>query len=189
MITNIIILICTCIFIYINFISKADKTATAMKLGAFYPPYIKDRKEYYRFLTSNFIHIDFLHFFMNMYCIYSLGGFFETLLGTVGYIYLVVLSMLASSLMTYSFSYISSQYEYTMTIGASGLFFGYLGAMVALGVLMGGVFMELLYEFASVILINVIFTLFSRNISKSGHLGGAIGGFVAIIVLMLMGII
>jgi rhomboid protease GluP len=189
MITNIIILICAIIFIYINFISKLDKTDCAIRLGAFYPPRIKNNKEYYRFITCNFIHIDFIHFFMNAYCIYSLGGFFESLLGTVGYLYLVILSMLASSLMTYSFSYINEKYDYTMTIGASGLFFGYLGAMIALAILLGGAYAELLYSFASVILINVIFTLFSPSISKTGHLGGAIGGFVAIVVLMLVGLI
>jgi Uncharacterized membrane protein (homolog of Drosophila rhomboid) len=189
MITNIIIVICTIIFIYIRFVSKLEPIDCAMKLGAFYPPNIRENKEYYRFITCNFIHTDFIHFFMNAYCIYSLGGFFEALLGTMGYIYLIVFAMLISSLMTYSASYISYKYDNTITIGASGIFYGYLGAMLALALLLGGGYADLLYEFLDVILINVIFTLINPRISKTGHLGGALGGFIAIVVLMLLGML
>ena len=62
MITNICVLICTGVFIYIHFINKEDKLTTALRLGAFYPPQIRERKEYWRFITCHFIHIDFLHF-------------------------------------------------------------------------------------------------------------------------------
>lgn len=189
MITNLIIIICVAIFIYINFISKLDKTDCAIKLGAFYPPNVKGSHQYYRFITCNFIHIDFLHCFMNVYCIYSLGHFFESLLGTIGYLYLVVLAMLTSSLMTYSASFISYKADSTITLGASGIFYGYLGAMLALGILMGGAYMELLYDFGMVIFVNVAFTLLNPQISKSGHLGGALGGFIAIVILMLLRII
>lgn len=189
MITNLIIVICAGIFIYINFISKLDTIDSAMRLGALYPPNVKNRNEYYRIITCNFIHIDFLHCFMNCYCIYSLGHFFESLLGTFGYICLIVISMITSSLMTLSASYVSYHVDSNVTLGASGIFYGYLGAMIAMGIMIGGPFLDLLYSFAHVILINVAFTLFNRGISKTGHLGGALGGFIAIVVLMLMKVI
>lgn len=187
MITNIIIIISAIIFVYINFISKEDKSSTALKLGAFYYPYIEEKHQYYRFITCNFIHIDFLHFFMNAYCLYSLGGFFESYLGTIDYLCLVFISMITSSLMTYSIAQISEKEKYIMSLGSSGIFYGYLGAIIALGVILKGAYFELLTEFIMVIVVNVVFTLITPSISKSGHLGGLLGGFISIVLLILVG--
>ena len=189
MITILIIIICTIIFLYINIFKKDDKGRTAMKLGAFYPPYVRDQHQYYRMITCHFIHVDFMHWFMNMYCIYSLGSFFEGLLGTIGYLVLILLSMLTASFMCLSVANLNNRYERTITIGASGIFYGYLGAIIGLALLKGGGYIYLLREFMFVILINIFFTLFNQNISKTGHLGGMIGGIMAIIVLVFIGYI
>ncbi|MEE0966716.1 MAG: rhomboid family intramembrane serine protease [Bacilli bacterium] len=187
MFTHLIIVICIIVFVYIHFISKLDKTDCAMRLGAFYPPNVKNRHEYYRIITCHFIHIDFIHCFMNCYCIYSLGGFFENLLGTIPYLLLIFVSMITSSLMTLSASEVSSEANHTITLGASGIFYGYLGALIALAVLLGGAFADLLSQFMMVIVLNVLFTLTSPSTSKFGHLGGALGGFIAIVLLRLVG--
>ena len=50
-----------------------------------------------------------------------------------------------------------------MTLGASGIFYGYLGAMIALGILVGGYFDYMLQQYIYVILINVAFTFFNRQ--------------------------
>ena len=78
MITYIFMAICIAVFVYINYFSKDNKTSEAMHLGALYTPYVKNRGEYWRFITSAFIHTEFLHLFMNMYCIFYLGRLFET---------------------------------------------------------------------------------------------------------------
>lgn len=184
MITNIYVLICTGIFIYIHFIDVGDKLTTALRLGAFYPPQIREKKEYWRFITCHFIHIDFLHFFMNAYALYQLGHFFEEMLGPFGYLYLIVISMVFSSLMCYSASQISWRHDQTITLGASGTVYGFFGAIVALGLFVGGPFMTLLEDFMLVIVINVVYTIFNPQISKAGHLGGFIGGVFAIVVLL-----
>ncbi|MEG0275687.1 MAG: rhomboid family intramembrane serine protease [Coprobacillus sp.] len=186
MITNIYILICVAIFIYIQFISKDEKIYTALKLGAFYPPNVRENKEYYRFVLCNFIHIDFLHLLFNVYAMYYLGNMFESLLGTGQYIFLIVCSMLFSSLMCYTASQISDQHDRAITLGASGTVYGFFGAIVALGLLLGGVYMELLQNYMNVILINIMYTLFNRQISKTGHLGGFVGGIVGIVCILAM---
>lgn len=188
-ITNIFLLICAGVFVYIRFIQKDDMMATAMKLGAFYPPAIVEDHQYWRFITCHFIHVEIFHFLMNAYAFYQLGRFFEALLGSVCYLFLILVSMLLSSLLCYSASQISSRYYYTMTIGASGVVYGFFGAIIALGYLVGGPFMSLLESFAYVILINLAYTLFDRQISKTGHLGGLIGGIVAIVILLALRIV
>lgn len=190
MITKAIVIISVVIFILINFVDKSDydKTSLAIKYGAFYMPRIEVKKEYWRFITANFVHIDLMHVFMNVYCIYNLGSFFEFLFGTGPYLYLVLIACLATSGACYlqGKKYVSA-YN-TITLGASGIFYGYLGAMIALGLFVGGYFDYLLQQYIYVILINVAFTFFNRQVSKAGHFGGLIGGFLATVMIIGSGI-
>ena len=185
MITNAIIIISIIIFIIINFVDKSDdKTSLAIKYGAFYMPRIEIKKECWRFITANFVHIDVLHIFMNAYCIYNLGHFLEYLLGTGPYIYLVLVTCLATSLACYyQAKHFVASYN-SVTLGASGIFYGYLGAIIALGIFVGGYFGYVLQRYLYVIVINIAFTLLNRQISKAGHLGGLVGGFLAMSLLI-----
>ena len=180
------ILICVVIYVIINFIDHSDeKSALAIKYGAFYPPKIEYKQEYWRFLTANFVHVDLVHVFMNCYALYYLGGtFFEPFLGSLEYIYLMAVSGIVSYIVTYVISQKDVRYQNTITLGASGIFYGFLGAIVTMGVVFKGPFLMILRQFIPVIAINVIFTLVDKNISKTGHLGGFIGGVLAILVLI-----
>ena len=185
-----IIVICILIYIVIHFIDKSDeKNALAIKYGAFYPPRIEYKKEYWRFLTANFVHVDIAHLFMNCYGIYYLGGtFFEPYLGTYAYLYLVLVSGVLSNCVTYIYTYYNRSYENIITLGASGIFYGFLGAIVTLGLVYKGPFLMILREFLFVILLNIAFTLLNKNVSKTGHLGGFIGGVIATLILIFTGI-
>ena len=96
-------MISVAIYVIINFIDHSDeKSALAIKYGAFYPPKIEYKQEYWRFLTANFVHVDLVHIFMNCYALYYLGGtFFEPFLGSLEYLYLVLISGIFSYLITY----------------------------------------------------------------------------------------
>ena len=186
MITNMIILISIIVFLIINFIDKSDdKVSLAIKYGAFYMPRVDVRKEYWRFITANFVQIDIVHIFMNVYSIYYLGGqFFEPLLGTGQYLYLVLISCIATSgACYYQGKKFINAYD-TVTLGASGIFYGFLGAMISLGVFVGGGFYVLLKSYMYIIAINIAFTFFNRQVSKAGHLGGLVGGFLAMTILI-----
>ena len=190
MVTNLIIIISIIIFIIINFVDKSDdKISLAIKYGAFYMPRIEVKKEYWRFLTANFVHVDFIHLFMNCYALYYLGGtFFERLLGPFPYIYLILVSGIASYIVTYLYSKKDVRYQNTITLGASGIFYGFLGSIVTLGVVFKGPYLMILKNFMAVIAINVVFTLVDKSVSKTGHLGGFIGGVLAMLVLIGSGV-
>lgn len=188
-ITNAYILICVAVFIYINFISKDDRDYTVMKVGALYPPKIREEHQYWRLIACNFIHENWLHLLMNMYCMYYMGNFFESLLGPLYYCGLLVFGGLVSSLVTYLAPMYFPRLEYTVTIGASGIFFAYIGAMIGLAFYQGGMFMEMLSSYSYMIIINIAFTLFTPNISKTGHFGGLLGGYLYTFLLYLLGVI
>ncbi|MCD7809912.1 MAG: rhomboid family intramembrane serine protease [Erysipelotrichaceae bacterium] len=189
LITNIYIVICVIVWAYINFISHDDKYDSAMRLGGFYMPAIDENNEYWRFITCHFIHVDFIHLLMNMYSMYVLGSSFEYILGTVGYLYLIIVSMIISMLITYISTQMHELSYYTLTIGASGVVYGFFGAMIALGILIRGPYLSWLMSGLYVILINLVYTFINKDISKTGHIGGLVGGIVAVVFLLLMGFI
>lgn len=72
------------------------------------PYMISSRKQYYRFLTSGFIHKDHMHLLMNMFSFYFFGGaielVFKILFGDVGgfyFIFLYLCSIVVSDMPTF----------------------------------------------------------------------------------------
>jgi len=70
------------------------------------------------------------------------------------------------------------------TVGASGAIFGLFGALVAIGLRLGARGRGLIMQTLPIILINLAFTFSVPSISKAGHLGGLVIGFVAALVLV-----
>ena len=188
MITNSYIFICVVVFIYINFISKEDHTTSIMKLGALYVPKVREG-EWWRMITCHFIHENIMHLFMNMYCIYFLGNYFESMLG-IYYIPLVIMGMLTSSLFTVLAPMYFPMLDNHMTIGASGVAFAYFGAMIGLALFSkDSYFMLILQGYLYIIIINLLFTFLMPGISKTGHIGGLIGGYLFTFILYLVGLL
>lgn len=87
-------------------------------------PYgVKRYNQFYRFITSGFIHADYMHLFFNMFTLYFFGRVVEAyfsmygLGGNISYIILYFLGLIASDLPTY-FKY-KDDYNY-LCLGASG---------------------------------------------------------------------
>lgn len=62
-------------------------------------PYrVKHQREYYRFITSGFIHLDHIHIIFNMFSLYFFGtameSVFATVFGPLGYVYFLALYLL-----------------------------------------------------------------------------------------------
>ena len=84
--------------------------------------------EWYRLLTSAFLHGSFLHIAFNMYVLFALGPTLERILGHVRFTALYLLSALGGGVVSYFFSDIT-----TVSVGASGAIFGLMGALVVAG--------------------------------------------------------
>jgi membrane associated rhomboid family serine protease len=126
--------------------------------------------DYWRLLTSAFVHYGILHIAMNMWVLWLIGGALEQRLGRARYLALYVVSGLAGSagalLVTPN----------AATAGASGAIFGLFGAALVLerqGIFVFG------GSIIGIVILNIAFTLGVSGISIGGHFGGFIGGIVA----------
>jgi membrane associated rhomboid family serine protease len=131
--------------------------------------------QWWRIVTSGFMHENLIHIGFNMYVLYILGQMLEPALGRVklGTIYAV-------SLLCGSFGALLVS-PHTPTVGASGAVFGLMGAAAVemrarqIPVMQSGV--------GGLILLNLVISFALPGISWGGHIGGLIGGAVAMLVL------
>lgn len=146
-----------------------------IKWGANYGP-LTTQGQWWRLLTSTFIHIGLLHIFVNMYALWNLGRFVEKLFGQTGFIIVYVLSGLAASLTTTTWN------PQVTSAGASGAIFGIFGAIF--GYLLrtrrtmpGTIFKSLLRSGGLFLVINLGIGLSVPHVDMSAHVGGLIAGF------------
>ncbi len=131
--------------------------------------------EWWRLITSAFLHGSIIHLGMNMLLLWFIGGAIEDALGRARYLGLYVVSGLAGSA-----GALLLTDPNVPTVGASGAIFGLLGAALVLErqrnyVLGGGAL--------GIVVINLVFTFAVPNISIGGHLGGLAGGALAALAL------
>jgi membrane associated rhomboid family serine protease len=132
----------------------------------FYEPVGIADGQYYRLLTSMFLHYGLLHLALNMWALWVLGRELEGQLGPGRFLLLYFLSGLGGSVAAYALSPTS------MSAGASGAVFGLFAAIFV-------VFRRLnrdTSQIITVLVINLIFSFSVRGISWQAHLGGLVVG-------------
>jgi membrane associated rhomboid family serine protease len=129
--------------------------------------------DWWRLVTAAFLHYGPFHLAINMYSLYWAGSVLESYLGRGRFLLLYLASGIAGSAGALLLK------PDLPTVGASGAIFGILGALLVLersGRLASG------GQVMALIIVNLIFTFTFRSfISVGGHVGGLIGGLLAMI--------
>ncbi|MEA2482644.1 MAG: hypothetical protein QOC55_591 [Thermoleophilaceae bacterium] len=132
--------------------------------------------DWWRIITSGFMHVTPFHLLFNMYALYILGTLLEPAIGRVrfGLIYLVslVCGSVGALIVT----------PHSLTAGASGAVFGLMGAAILVMRHRGINPME--SGLGVWLFLNLAITFTVSGISVGGHIGGLIGGAVAALVLV-----
>jgi membrane associated rhomboid family serine protease len=135
--------------------------------------------EWWRLVTSAFIHASPIHLLFNMVMLWWFGSALEGLLGRVRFLGVVLVSILGGA----AGALLATQAN-ELTVGASGAVFGILGAGVVLErrqimVFGGGAL--------AVVVLNLMLTFLIPGISIGGHVGGLAGGAAATLALSRFG--
>jgi membrane associated rhomboid family serine protease len=131
--------------------------------------------EWWRIVTSGFLHAGLIHLALNMFALYILGSLLEPAIGTARFVAIYFVSLLAGS----CGALILDPNE--LTVGASGAVFGLMSAAFIMARRRG--MEELASQIGFYVLLNLVFTFSVSNISVGGHIGGLIGGAVAAFVV------
>jgi membrane associated rhomboid family serine protease len=144
-----------------------------VEAGAVYAPAVADG-EWYRLVTSMFLHLGIVHLAFNMYALYLFGPLLEQLYGHVEYLVIYFLCGIGGSVMTILFSPESA------AAGASGAIFGLFGLAFVVSrrrhLLLGPQARAMLSQVGALLLVNLVFTFAVPGISWTGHIGGLLVG-------------
>lgn len=159
-----------------------------------WPYQIIHEKKYYQALTSGFLHAGFAHLLFNMFALFSFGSILEQLFvfnfgelnGRVFYLLIYFISLFSGSLLTVLFHHKDPNYVAVGASGAiSGIIFSYViffpfNQISVMFVPMPAFVFAFLYIAISVYGMKARF----GNIGHEAHLGGALGGFIATLILI-----
>ncbi|AKH83514.1 Rhomboid family protein [Streptomyces sp. CNQ-509] len=123
--------------------------------------------QYYRLLSSVFLHEEVAHIALNMLALWFLGPPLEAALGRLRFVTLYVLSGLGGSALFYLVAAPNDA-----ALGASGAIFGLFGATAVL-------MRRMNYDMRPVLVllaINLVFTFTWSGIAWQGHIGGLVIG-------------
>ena len=134
--------------------------------------------EPWRFLTTAFLHANYMHLGFNMWALWVLGGTLESVLGRWRFASVYLLSALGGSTAIYWLSWPGTESWITLTVGASGAVFGLFSAMFIVQRRFG----RDTSGIVALVAINAVVSFLGANISWQGHLGGLlVGGIVSAI--------
>jgi membrane associated rhomboid family serine protease len=141
--------------------------------GSLYPYAVLVNHQWWRIFTSAFLHAGLIHIAVNMFSLWVLGQFIESIAGSVRMFIIYMLSLIAAG-----FGVIYFSAPYAATVGASGAIFGLFGALFAIGFKLGKPGMQLVRDNIGILVFNLIMTFTIASISKSAHVAGLIAGFI-----------
>lgn len=155
--------------------------AVLVKSGALIPDHIIEG-DWWRLLTTGFVHIGFLHILMNMTCLFLAGRFIEQMWGHVRYLVIYLAGLLGGSCLGVAHTPV-------LLAGASGAICGLLAAEAVWFLLNRRYLPRPLRRQARtnffVNLVLLVFISSFKDVSAWGHFGGAAAGALAALLLQL----
>jgi membrane associated rhomboid family serine protease len=160
----------------LNGVSWTDPSiAHAVRWGADFGP-LTLSGEWWRALTSTFVHFGIIHIVFNMWCLWSLGSTLELFMGRKAYTVIYLLSGLMASLTSIAWN------PWRVSAGASGAIFGVTGAFVSYlyfkkAPMDPGQVRQKLKSLFIFIGYNLLYGA-AGNVDNSAHLGGLVAGLI-----------
>ncbi len=147
--------------------------------GGIRPTDINPGGQWWRLLTSCFVHFGLLHLGVNMYSLYIVGPLLERMWGRWRFLALYLLAGIGGSSAMVMFA----DHPQLLGGGASGALWGLMASMGAWVVLNRAFLPEALYrswlrQLMFVLLLNVVLTYSIPGISASAHFGGGTVGLI-----------
>ena len=159
----------------------SPKIVDLLAWGANYAPKTTGG-EWWRLVTSNYLHIGVIHIAFNMWVFWSVGQFVERLVGNLGFFLVYLFSGVVGGFATVLWS------PGVVSAGASGAVFGVYGCLLAFLALGRGsiprpVLKALGNNAVFFVVVNLLYGLGQENVDMAAHLGGLAAGFVSGLIL------
>ncbi len=179
---TVIIAVNILIYIIVHYTKLFGATDQVLAGGALSWYHVKEEQEYYRLLTSMFLHSDFGHIMNNMLVLFVVGDNLERAAGKIKYLLIYFGSGIIAAISSISYNMIKE--EFVFSVGASGAIFGVVGAMVYIILVNKGRLEDIS---GRQIILFAVFSLYggisSVNIDNAAHIGGFLAGVIMALLL------
>lgn len=165
------------VFLALSFVGNLENADFMLQHGACYTPFVVQRHEYYRLLTSMFLHFGFEHLINNMIILIFLGDTLELLAGKFRYLLIYLAGGIAGNIISTAWDMRTG--EYAVSAGASGAVFAVIGALIFLvlrskGRIEGMTGRRLIF----MAVLSILEGLTSSGVDNIAHIGGLAAGFL-----------
>jgi rhomboid protease GluP len=181
-VTILLIAINILVFLVLEILGDTEDPEFMLLHGACFPENIAENREYWRFFTAAFLHFGFEHLLNNMVILGCAGHFLEEAIGQGRFLFLYLVSAVASNILSFVQMYRSG--DYAVSAGASGAIFAVIGGLLWIVIRHKGH-----YEGLSVrgLLFMIVLCLYygisTAGVDNWSHVGGLIAGFVLCMIL------
>lgn len=168
-------------FLYLETTGSTENTEFMVSHGAMYAPYVLEGGEYFRLLTSIFMHFGINHIMNNMLILFILGDNLERALGHVKYFFFYLLCGVGANILSMIINI--REYRTIVSAGASGAIFGVIGGLLyAVAVNRGRLEDLSTRQLVVVIVCSLYFGFSSTGVDNAAHIAGlVIGIFMGLI--------
>lgn len=182
MCTTGLIVINVLVFFLLSLRGDTESGYFMLQYGAMYEPLVTDGHEYYRLITSLFLHFGIQHLLNNMVMLGALGYQLENEIGRIKFLLIYFISGIGGNL--YSLYWNVSHGEQIISAGASGAIFGLMGALLYIVAVNRGRLGRLSGRgMLIMVALSLYFGLTSSGVDNSAHIGGLICGILITVLL------
>jgi len=143
-----------------------------LKSGSLFNPFVAGG-EWYRIMTSMFMHGNIVHLALNMYGLFVVGNQLEEIFGSKKFTAIYFVTGIFAALSTLYFNLFAS------SVGASGAIFGLFGFMIVIQVIASRIqkqpLQPILINFGVFVIMNAVIGAFA-NADHYAHAGGFVAG-------------
>lgn len=177
-----LIVINVLVFFLLSLRGDTESGYFMLQYGAMYEPLVTEGHEYYRLITSLFLHFGIQHLLNNMVMLGALGYQLENEIGRIKFLLIYFISGIGGNLCSLYWNV--SHGEQVISAGASGAIFGLMGSLLYIVAVNRGRLGRLSGRgMLIMVALSLYFGLTSSGVDNSAHIGGLICGILITVLL------
>ncbi len=180
--TAVMIILNVLVFLAAEITGGSEKIDHMLAWGAGYTPLILEYGEWYRIITSMFLHFGITHLVNNMLLLFVLGGRLERTVGKLRFALIYLIGGISGNILSLAAD--MKTLDFAVSAGASGAVFAVMGAMIYVVLRKKGRVEDVTArQMLIMAALSLYFGLTSSGVDNAAHIGGMISGFLLAVLL------
>ena len=180
-VTYVLIALNIIVFFVVEALGSTEDLSDMLLFGASYTPLILGKAQYWRLVSSIFLHFGIVHLSNNMVGLYVIGDQVERAIGSFKFIIIYIIAGVGANIIS---MFLRLKEEPVVSAGASGAIFGLAGSMLAIALKNRNKNSDI--SIARIVLmigLMIYYGFTSSGVDNIAHISGAVIGFLCASVL------